>query len=85
MTDIEEITAGLMETFRALKSGDMEAKDAQEINNTAGKVISAYKTRIAYHALRGEAPSIPGLTTTTGADAVFISGLTLAPEFDPPT
>jgi hypothetical protein len=64
MNHLEEITEGLMEVFRALKTGDMEAKDAMEINNTAGKVISAYKTRIAYHALRGDTPAIEGLETT---------------------
>ena len=64
MSDIEEITEGLMDVFRQLRSGDMEAKDAMEINNTAGKVISAYKTRIAYHALRSEPPTIPGLATS---------------------
>lgn len=64
MNHIEEVTEGLMEVFRALQSGDMEAKDAQEINNTAGKIISAYKTRIAYGALRGDMPQIEGLETT---------------------
>lgn len=61
MTDIEEVTDGLMAVFRDLRSGAMEAKDAVEINNTAGKIISAYKVRIAYHALRQEAPEIEGL------------------------
>lgn len=64
MNHLEEITEGLMEVFRALKTGDMEAKDAMEMNNTAGKVISAYKTRIAYHALRGDRPDIEGLETS---------------------
>ena len=70
MSDIEEVTVGLMEVFRALRSGDMEAKDAQEINNTAGKIISAYKTRIAYHALRGDTPEIEGLGTTPKLAAI---------------
>lgn len=61
MTDIEEVTEGLMETFRALRAGDMQAKEAVEINNTAGKIISAYKVRVAYAALRREEPDIPGL------------------------
>ncbi len=64
MTHIEEITEGLMEVFRDLKSGAREGKDVEEINNTAGKVISAYKTRIAYHALRGDVPDIAGLNTS---------------------
>lgn len=64
MTHIEEITSGLMDVFRKLRSGEMNPKDAVEINNTAGKVISAYKTRIAYSALRKEEPRIPGLETS---------------------
>lgn len=64
MNHLEEITEGLMEVFRGLKSRDLEAKDAVEINNTAGKIISAYKTRIAYAALRGDTPMIEGLETT---------------------
>lgn len=70
MTEIEEVTQGLMEVFRDLKSGAMEPQDAMEINNTAGKIISAYKTRIAYHALRGEAPEIEGLNTTPKVAAI---------------
>lgn len=64
MNEVEEVTEGLMEVFRALNTGAMDAKDAQEINNTAGKIISAYKARLTYHALRGEAPRIQGLETT---------------------
>lgn len=70
MNHLEEVTEGLMEVFRALKSGDMEAKEAVEINNTAGKIISAYKTRIAYSALRGDTPMIEGLETTPNLRAI---------------
>ena len=61
MTTINEIRDGLVETFNALRNGTMEAKDAVEINNTAGKIISSAKVQIAYHALREEAPNIPFL------------------------
>jgi len=64
MNHLEEITEGLMEVFRDLKSGAMNGREAVEINNTAGKVISAYKTRIAYAMLRGDSPMIDGLETT---------------------
>lgn len=64
MNHLEEVTDGLIDVFRRLRSGDMEAKEAVEINNTAGKIISAYKTRIAYAALRGDIPKIEGLETT---------------------
>ena len=69
MTDhIEEVTAGLMETFRGLRDGTIKPKEAQELNNTAGKIISAYKARLAYHALRGEAPIIPYLAAPVEQD-----------------
>lgn len=64
MNHLEEVTDGLMGVFRELRAGTMEAKDAVEINNTAGKIISAYKVRIAYAALRGDVPEIAGLETT---------------------
>lgn len=64
MNHLEEITDGLMEVFRDLKAGTMDGKEAVEINNTAGKIISAYKTRIAYAMLRGDSPMIDGLETT---------------------
>lgn len=63
MNDIQEVTAGLMDVFRGLRDGSMQAKDAIEVNNTAGKIISAYKVRLAYHALRDEKPDILGLET----------------------
>lgn len=70
MNHLEEITEGLIEVFRDLKAGTMDGKDAVEINNTAGKVISAYKTRIAYAILRGDTPVIDGLETTPKAIAI---------------
>lgn len=61
MTTITDIRNDLIDVFNDLKAGRMEAKDAVEINNTAGKIISSAKVQIAYHALRNEAPSIPFL------------------------
>lgn len=74
MNHMEEITDGLMDTFRGLRGGTVEAKDAQEIANVAGKVISAYKTRIAYAALRGDIPIIDGLETSTAKVAIDTRG-----------
>ena len=60
--------------------GTIAAKDAVEVNNTAGKIIATAKAQIAYHALRGEAPNIPFLA----APVVSIAGegpkLTIAVE-----
>ncbi|HVK42696.1 MAG TPA: hypothetical protein VM471_09485 [Phenylobacterium sp.] len=58
MTTISDIRNELINVFNGLRDGSIEAKDAMEINNTAGKIISTAKVQIAYHALRNEAPEI---------------------------
>lgn len=61
MTTITDIRNELLEVFAGLRNGTIEAKDAFEINNTAGKIISSAKVQLAYAALRGEKPDIPFL------------------------
>lgn len=61
MTTITDIREDLIAVFNKLRDGTMEAKDAFEINNTAGKIISSAKVQLAYAALRGEKPDIPFL------------------------
>lgn len=68
MTTITDIRDQLIEMFNGLRDGSVDIKDAVEINNTAGKIINTAKVQIAYSALRGEAPYIPFLDTTTGAN-----------------
>ena len=65
MTTMTDIRNDLIKVFDGLKNGTMEAKDAVEINNTAGKIISSAKVQLAYAALRGEKPEIEFLTTST--------------------
>lgn len=48
----------LLEVFNGLRNGTIEAKEAVEINNTAGKIISSVKVQLAYHAMREERPEI---------------------------
>ncbi len=67
MTTITDIRNDLIEVFNGLRDGSIEAKDAIEINNTAGKIISSAKVQIAYHALRSEAPNIPFLASPVEA------------------
>jgi hypothetical protein len=61
MTTITDIRNDLVNVFNKLRDGTMEAKDAVEINNTAGKIIASAKVQLAYAALRGETPDIPFL------------------------
>ena len=58
MTTITDIRNDLIKVFNGLRDGTMEAKDAFEVNNTAGKIISSAKVQLAYAALRGERPDI---------------------------
>lgn len=62
-TSVTEIRNELIEVFQGLRNGSMDSKDAVEINNTAGKIISSAKVQLAYHALRGECPEIPFLAS----------------------
>lgn len=68
MTTITDIRNDLVEVFNRLRDGTMEAKDAVEINNTAGKIISSVKVQLAYAALRGETPIIAFLGAAPSPD-----------------
>ena len=70
MTTITDIRNDLINVFNGLRDGTLETKDAVEINNTAGKIISSAKVQLAYHALRGESPSIPFLEAAQAVQEV---------------
>ena len=70
MTTITDIRNDLIDVFNGLRDGTLETKDAVEINNTAGKIISSAKVQLAYHALRGESPSIPFLEAAQAVQEV---------------
>ena len=70
MTTITDIRNDLIDVFNGLRDGTLETKDAVEINNTAGKIISSAKVQLAYHALRGESPSIPFLESEQAVQEV---------------
>lgn len=68
MTNITDIRDSLIAVFDKLRDGDMDLKQAAEINNTAGKIINTAKVQLAYAALRGEQPIIPFLNPAASAD-----------------
>ena len=72
MTNITDIRDSLIEVFDKLRDGDMDLKQAAEINNTAGKIINTAKVQLAYAALRGEQPTIPFLNPTATAPLIQI-------------
>lgn len=65
MKNITELSKSLAKLYTEIESGGIDMKQATELNNTAGKIISAHKTQLAYHALRGESPVIPFLAGDT--------------------
>jgi len=60
---ITDIRNNLLEVFNGLRNKTMDIKEAVEINNTAGKIISSVKVQLAYHAMRDERPEIEFLNS----------------------
>lgn len=65
--NVTEMRNELVDVFRKLRNGELEGKDATEINNTAGKIINSVKVQLAYHAMRGEKPEITFLEQTSAS------------------
>jgi hypothetical protein len=61
--NITGVRDNLLIVFNALCGQELESKEAVEINNTAGKIISSLKVQLAYHAMRGEKPEIEFLNS----------------------
>ena len=61
MKNITELRDQLAEVFTELRNGTVEAKNASELANIAGKMIGSAKVQLEYHALRGDQPTIPFL------------------------
>jgi len=61
MKNVSELRDHLSQVFAELRSGTINAKDAAELANIAGKLINSAKVQIEYHALRKDQPSIPFL------------------------
>jgi hypothetical protein len=57
-TTITELRNDLLKVYDQLRAGKLEAKDAKEINNTAGKIISSAKAQLEYAVVRNEKPEI---------------------------
>jgi hypothetical protein len=55
---VTELRNDLLKVYDELRAGKLEAKDAKEINNTAGKIISSAKVQLEYAAIRNEKPEI---------------------------
>ena len=65
------LAAKLTVAFDELFDGVRDAKDCIELSNMSGKIISAHKTMLGYHALRGERPIIPFLANEVDGPAAI--------------
>jgi len=58
MQNCEELRKELASVFEKLRNGEIKPKEAAELANLAGKMISSAKVQVEYYALRKEAPTI---------------------------
>jgi hypothetical protein len=58
MKNANELRTQLSIIFKGLQDGTIQAKDASEFANLAGKMINSAKVQVEYYALRKESPSI---------------------------
>ena len=59
MNNLKELRDELSDVFANLKSGELDAKVAKELNNSAGKIINSVKVELEYYNLRKETPNMP--------------------------
>lgn len=58
MKTATELRDDLARVFDELRAGTIEVKQAAELSNIAGKMISSAKAQVEYYALTGEKPHI---------------------------
>jgi hypothetical protein len=58
MKTITELRQKLVSVFNQLEKGEIDIKQASEMNNTAGKIINTARAQLEYAKLRKESPKI---------------------------
>lgn len=59
--NISQVADELAASIKRIASGQFDYKQEEALANACGKHINVFKTQLAYHALRDEAPTIPYL------------------------
>lgn len=65
MKNATQLRYDLAEVFDDLRAGNIEVKQASELANIAGKMISSVKAQLEYYELTGDKPVIPFLEETS--------------------
>ena len=58
IANVVDLRSELLNVFSELRAGTVDLPMAQELNNTAGKVLNTIKVELAKAALCGEKPQI---------------------------
>ena len=66
--NINELIDELSSVFKELKTGEIEPRIAQEMNNSAGKIMNAAKLQLEYAGLIKETPDIKFLKNEEQVD-----------------
>lgn len=65
MLTADKMTEELQDVFNKLKSGQIKSKEATEMINATGKMISIQKTQLSYQISRGEKPEMKFFSAST--------------------
>lgn len=68
MLTADEMTKELQDVFTRLKEGKIKAKEATEMINATGKMISIQKTQLGYQIARGEKPGMAFFSPSTASN-----------------
>lgn len=68
MLTADEMTKELQDVFTRLKEGKIKAKEATEMINATGKMISIQKTQLAYQIARSEKPAMAFFSPSTASN-----------------
>jgi len=61
MNNIKEVREEMCKVFTSLRDGTLTGKEAKEMNNAAGKIISTLKVEIEHALACNSLPNIPFL------------------------
>ena len=61
---VDQLRSELIEIFAELRSGKISRADAQEMNNTAGKILLSAKAELSHRFLTEDKTPIPFLDTS---------------------
>ena len=69
MTNVKELRDALIKSFNDLKTGKIKAKDAKELTNISGKILTSAKIELDYNKYTGAVKKIDFLEVNEKANS----------------